>query len=177
MTIRGIVQNHSIALPPDLELPDGTEVDITVLAPEPDTDEAPTAIVDDVPTVRGKPHILVVDDMEPLRELAEFVLLDAGYRVSLTESSDEALALLENDRTVSLVVTDLDLPGRFTGLDMARYLKINQPDVSVLLTSGYAADITPEGELHGFPFLPKTAWSDQLTEKVKACLAGKAPVK
>jgi CheY-like chemotaxis protein len=182
MIFRGKVQNRHIELPAQIQIPEGAEVEVTIslmeptdcISLEPDTDTAEEAVnaYEDVPTVKGKPHVLVVDDMEPLRELAEFVLMDAGYRVTLAESTDDAIAVLDADKTVSLVLTDLDLPGKLTGLGMAQMLQSKRPNVAVLLTSGYAADITPDGKLHGFPFIAKTAWSEALTEKVKAGLVG-----
>jgi diguanylate cyclase (GGDEF)-like protein len=55
--------------------------------------------------------VLAVDDDPSYRRLAEHLLAEAGFRVSLAASGEEALEILDADHTVSLLVVDLAMPG------------------------------------------------------------------
>ena len=90
---------------------------------------------------RERPHaqparILVVDDYSGVREvLAEYLALD-GYRVSQAANAFQALAVLSSDEPFDLVLTDIDMPGDFDGLDLARLVKEASPATKVFVISG-----------------------------------------
>nr|WP_282600186.1 response regulator [Patulibacter sp. SYSU D01012] len=63
--------------------------------------------VDAVPVV---PHVLVVDDQFTVRELQRSILESAGYRVSVAADGRDALAIVDADEDVDLVVTDIEMP-------------------------------------------------------------------
>jgi len=86
-------------------------------------------------------HILVVEDEEPVREMAQEILQEAGYTVNVASNGEEALEFMEaNERLVDLVFTDMVMP-RMGGMELVVHLRKRKPDVRVLYTSGYA----PEG--------------------------------
>lgn len=82
------------------------------------------------------PLILVVED-EPLVRLdVTLAFVDAGFSVIEVPDADEALELLQSRNSISLVFTDIELPGRLSGLDLAHLIKERWPDIPVLVTSG-----------------------------------------
>jgi two-component system response regulator AtoC len=79
--------------------------------------------------------ILVVDDEARIRRLLEMALADAGYRVLLAGSAEEAEKLLEEE-AVELVLTDLALPGR-SGLDLLSHLRAQGGEIPVILITAF----------------------------------------
>lgn len=86
---------------------------------------------------RSRTHnILVVDDEEEVREILAETLVDFGYQVITAASGEEALPVLRRERTVSLVITDVRMPG-MSGLELAERIREGWPDVKIVLISGY----------------------------------------
>ncbi len=80
--------------------------------------------------------VLLVEDDDDNRELMAEVLAVAGYAVHSVASGPEALRAL-SERSVDVVVTDLDMPG-MGGLEMARAAKVIAPAVPVVVVTGWA---------------------------------------
>jgi two-component system phosphate regulon response regulator PhoB len=68
-----------------------------------------------------KESILVVDDEDDIRELIEYNLSKAGYRITCVSSGEEAVKAV-TAKAPDLVVLDLMLPG-MDGLDVCRHIK------------------------------------------------------
>jgi signal transduction histidine kinase len=86
----------------------------------------------------GIETILVVDDEEVIREVAEEVLGRQGYTVFLAESAERALKILKSNGRVDLVITDLGMPGMGGELLLKELEKLAAPP-RVIVSSGYAA--------------------------------------
>lgn len=85
------------------------------------------------PTSQAK--VLVVED-EPLVNLdVAAALQDGGFDTLAVYSADDALTLLETENDVSVVFTDINLPGQLDGLGLAREIDRRWPRINVLLTS------------------------------------------
>ena len=88
---------------------------------------------------RGQ-HILYIDDDEAQVFLIKRMLERWGYRVSGYLEQREALdALLSGKQRFDLVVTDFNMPG-MSGLEVARAIRDAQPDLPVIVVSGYVTD-------------------------------------
>jgi PAS domain S-box-containing protein len=81
--------------------------------------------------------ILVVEDQDQVRELALSRLESLGYAVLEARNGPEAIKLLEAGEPVSLVFSDVVMPGGMTGYDIARWVHATKSKIKVLLTSGY----------------------------------------
>ncbi|MEY9199467.1 CheY-like chemotaxis protein [Sinorhizobium fredii] len=90
------------------------------------------------PIPRGHEAILVVEDDERVRRVVVFRLRDAGYTVIEAEAGAQALELLAAHPEVSLVFTDMIMPGGMNGDELAQHVRALRPDVKMLFTSGYA---------------------------------------
>jgi len=85
----------------------------------------------------GSGTVLLVDDDDDVRRVTDRILRNAGYRVLLATSGDEALAVArENAGTIDLLLTDVVMPG-MSGRELARELCTEQPAIQVLFMSGY----------------------------------------
>ena len=81
---------------------------------------------------------LVVDDEPFARLSAVQVLVDQAYLVLEAADAEEALVLLEQNDDVSLVVTDIGMPGRMDGLAMARHLRRRHSGLALVVATGRA---------------------------------------
>lgn len=87
--------------------------------------------------------VLVVDDQEPFRAAARFVIrATAGMQVvGEVETGEEAVAMAESLRP-HLVLMDINLPG-ISGLEATRQIMNDRPGTAVLLMSTYSAEDLP----------------------------------
>ena len=107
--------------------------------------------------------ILVVEDEILLAMMAHDALQDEGYRVLMAVTADEAMDILEKEK-VDLVFSDVQMPGTRNGVELALHLRQAEPDLPILLTSGYwgsAARQIP------FDFLAKPYDIDELLGTIK----------
>lgn len=80
--------------------------------------------------------VLIVEDDEGLREALVDTLALAGYRWLEADSAEQALLLLKSE-SVDIVVSDVQMAG-MDGLGLLRNLKLNYPNLPVLLMTAYA---------------------------------------
>jgi PAS domain S-box-containing protein len=93
--------------------------------------------------------ILLVEDETVLRELLEVALTANGFRVWAASDGEEALRLIATmGSSVDLLVTDMVMPGRLNGRDLAEAVRQRFPRVKVLYISGYIDD--PALRVSGF---------------------------
>ena len=122
--------------------------------------------------VVGHETILVVEDDDAIRLVAERILTKHGYTVLLAAGGEEALRLLqEHGPPVHLVVTDVVMPG-LSGREVAERITLSHPGAKILFTSGYTDNaIGHHGVLdEGVPFIAKPYSVQDLTRKVRAVL-------
>jgi two-component system NtrC family sensor kinase len=103
-----------------------TPVAAPTLAPTPPAPAEPAA------------RILFVEDDPEVAEATAELLLDIGYRPVEARDADRALAALDGDPTIALVLSDIVMPGRLNGLELARTLRQRRPELPVLLATGYS---------------------------------------
>lgn len=97
-------------------------------------------------------HVLVVEDEPFLRMALCEDLRAAGLSVVEAASADEALDCLRSGLLVEVVFSDIQMPGRVDGIGLARRLRLERPDLTVILTSG---SNEPPVDLNGIAFVPK----------------------
>ena len=87
---------------------------------------------------RGSETLLVVEDNDGLRRLAERVLTDLGYAVLGAPNAETALRLSdERQQPIDLLLTDIVMPGA-DGILLSQRLAVRRPDTRVLFMSGYS---------------------------------------
>ena len=81
--------------------------------------------------------VLIVEDEGLLCELMVGELETLGFIVFKAQTAEEALTLMEGEKPVDVLFTDIRLPGALDGIDLARYVKEHHPTVRVLLASAH----------------------------------------
>jgi len=90
----------------------------------------------------GDETVLVVEDEADVRELVCSVLECYGYRVLAADSGPHALRVWhEHQKEIQLVLTDLVMPERMNGWELAELLWGERPDLRVIFTSGYSNEV------------------------------------
>ncbi|OAN62288.1 PAS domain S-box protein [Sphingomonas sp. TDK1] len=113
---------------------------------------------------KGMGLALLLEDEELVRMSTAHMLSDLGYDVVEAASAEEALRLIGEGLTPDLVVTDHLMPG-MSGVQLARTLKADRPQLPVLIVSGYAEE---EGMDPDLPRLTKPFRSAELAGSLSA---------
>ena len=119
---------------------------------------------------------MLVEDERPVRELVARVLEKYGYKVLQAGNGNEALEIWRNTKDeIDLLLTDLIMPGDMNGRELAETFWTERPELKVIFTSGYSADIVgkdfkldPDLNFLQKPYQPQT-----LALTVRRCLDGK----
>lgn len=69
-------------------------------------------------------------------------LQDEGFEVTEAWNGDEAAKLLDTDSRFDVLFTDVQMPGRLDGIDLAVRARHRQASIPLLVVSGYAAQLT-----------------------------------
>jgi two-component system cell cycle sensor histidine kinase/response regulator CckA len=174
-TVYGIVKQHQGWIEVESVVGKGTTFRIYIPfvgAPQPDTEKPSTQII-----VRGGTEtILLVEDERPVRELVARILEKYGYKILQAGTGVEAVGIWQQHKDkIALLLTDLVMPDNMNGRELAEALWEEQPDLKVIFTSGYSADIVGkdfklEAETN---FLQKPYHPQILALTVRRCLDGK----
>lgn len=121
----------------------------------------------------GGGRILLVEDEDMVRAVAERALTRAGYTVTTAADGDEGLEIVASGAEFDLVVSDVVMPA-MDGPTMAREIRKRAPGMPVLFMSGYAEEqLRKEIGIDGAHFLPKPFSVQQISDKVGAVLAAR----
>ncbi|OYW44424.1 MAG: hybrid sensor histidine kinase/response regulator [Sphingomonadales bacterium 32-68-7] len=114
----------------------------------------------------GGGRILLVEDEDMVRAVAERALTRQGYTVVTASDGDEGLEAVRRNADFDLVLTDVVMPS-MDGPAMAREIRQLAPGLPVLFMSGYAEEqLRREIDLEGMHFLPKPFSVQQIADKV-----------
>jgi DNA-binding response OmpR family regulator len=107
----------------------------------------------------SSPIILIVEDEYLIRLTLAEALVEDGFDVIEAASGDEALILMQQHLGISLLLTDVQLPGQVDGLALARAARVRAPDLPVIFVTGRpealpAADLTERDGFIAKPYLP-----------------------
>ncbi len=123
----------------------------------------------------GTETILLVEDENSLRDLAQGCLQRRGYTILGAPNGEEALKIAEQcEGTIHLLLTDVIMPG-MSGRELADELRHSRPNVKILYMSGYTHDlVTQEGILEtGSELLQKPFSINALMNRVRDILDGR----
>ncbi len=114
--------------------------------------------------------VLVVEDDPAVRQVATSTLRSLGFRVIEAGSGDEAAGMLKAHEKISLVLSDVRMPGELNGIDLARLIRRERPEIRVLLTTGY---VDSDGMIDDLDLLYKPYRATDLAERIQSLM--KAP--
>jgi CheY-like chemotaxis protein len=106
-----------------------------------------------------KPVVLIVEDEYLLRMNAVDMIADAGYDVVEAADADQAIEILESRRDITVVFTDIQMPGSMDGLKLARAVRGRWPPIKIVATSGHVGvretDLPEGGRFLSKPYSPE----------------------
>ena len=116
--------------------------------------------------------ILLVEDSDEVRQLAQDHLSEAGYTVHVASSGDEALDRLDAlGWKIDLLFTDMIMPGATNGLTLAERVRERAPGIRILFATGYTEDLVGEAKANGADVLGKPYRRSELLDRVAAAMA------
>jgi CheY-like chemotaxis protein len=105
--------------------------------------------------------VLFVEDDPLVREAVVRGLEDCGFDVMVAADGDKALAMLDAGLDADVVFSDIVMPGKVSGIDLASLLRERRPGLPVVLATGYTEQ---RAVIPGVQVLAKPYELDQLVE-------------
>jgi two-component system, cell cycle sensor histidine kinase and response regulator CckA len=174
-TVYGIVKQSGGFIFADSKLGQGTtfviylpvhQVEVQLEAPVVKPKEKPTELW-------GTGTILLVEDEDMVRAVAERALARQGYTVVTANNGEEGLEVLTSRADIDLIVSDVVMP-LMDGPTMVRQARVYFPEMPILFMSGYAEEqLRKSIALDNVGFLPKPFSVQQLAEAVRAAIPQK----
>ena len=156
-TVYGIVMQHQGVIEVSSEGSKGTCFNI-FLPTAARAEEGVTAETAPVQAQEGNETVLLVEDEALVLLLVEKILAGAGYNVLIATSAAAAQEVWrEHHDEVDLLLTDMVMPGGFTGRQLAETLRKQNPNLPIIFMSGYSPELRSRDlEIReGFNFLQK----------------------
>ncbi len=140
----------------------------TVLLVLPQTAPADEAENDneDAPRAKGNELVLLVEDNSDVRRVVRQQLVDLGYPVIEAESGEQAMAMIGQIPDITLVVSDIIMPGGMNGRELVTAIHQERPGMRIVLMSGYHDEGGNVGE--NLPILAKPFTRQDLARALRA---------
>ena len=131
------------------EIGEGTTISLyfPAMVDETETGKAVEESQDGLSRFGAERLILVVEDDPRVMRLSQTRLMAFGFRCITAMTGDAAWNILKDRDDISVVFTDLVMPGRMSGHDLARKIAENKPGVRVLMTSGFSENVLRGGRV------------------------------
>jgi len=140
-TVYGIVKQHEGWVEVESEVGRGSTFTVYFPARAAAVQTPSPAATSEAVVRGGQETILVVEDEPVLRNLAQVILEERGYRVLEASSGVEAIKVWTHHAgIVDLVVTDMVMPDGISGMELAERLLPAKPDLKIVFASGYSMD-------------------------------------
>ncbi|WP_428406073.1 response regulator [Methylobacterium sp.] len=164
--VHGFVQQSGGSIAAESVIGQGTSITLSLpAADKQDRDRGESPLTDPFETLQGGGRmVLVVEDDEHVRRTAVAALEALAFEVREAGTGDEALRLLEQVPGISLLFSDVNMPGSLNGLDLGNLVKKKWPEIYVLLTSGYLSE---EQDASDFDLLQKPYRVAELVSKLR----------
>lgn len=171
-TVHGMVRQSGGGIVVRSEIDKGTTFEVYL--PRVESPHESTQLVHELPAARGSETVLIVEDEEPVRRVAQRALEAAGYTVLLADSARAALKIADGHAgPIDVLLTDVVMPG-MNGRELADRFCVLRPEATIMFMSGYAGDTVAEhgvfGESANFvrkPFTPSSL-SRQVMEVLRS---------
>jgi signal transduction histidine kinase/ActR/RegA family two-component response regulator len=113
-------------------------------------------------------QVLIVEDDDEVAALTVEMINQLGYGTTRVASAEAALGALADRRSVDIVFSDVMMPGRMNGVELAQEIRRRRPNLPVLLTSGYAEAARRKAGAQPIKIIPKPYRIDELRDALAA---------
>lgn len=114
--------------------------------------------------------VLIVEDEALVRMTAVDMIEEAGFEILEATNADEAILLLEARPDITVVFTDIEMPGSMNGLRLAEAVRGRWPPIKIIATSGHY--VVCDGDLpSGGLFLAKPYSLNQISSALREVTA------
>jgi len=113
-------------------------------------------------------QVLVVEDDDEVAALTVEMINQLGYDTTRVASAEAALGALADRRAVDIVFSDIMMPGRMDGVELAQEIRRRRPNLPVLLTSGFAEGARRNAGAQEIKIIPKPYRIDELRDALAA---------
>ena len=170
-TVYGIVKQSGGFVFADSELGKGTR--FSIYLPVHEGEEVAEVVASPAPAAwSGGGRVLLVEDEDTVRVVAERALVRAGFEVTPARDGEEGLELVRLGRAFDVVVSDVVMPV-MDGPAMARAIRLIRPEIPILFMSGYAEEqLRGEIDIPNMHFLPKPFSVAEIGAAVEGVLRG-----
>ena len=134
--------------------------------------QKPAALGVSLAAPSGAGSVLFVDDDALLRGTVAQALEQAGFKVTLAATGDEALALLDGGLRPDVVFSDIVMPGKINGIALAAIIRQRFPRMGIALATGYS---DMNSDLPDVPLLSKPYQLSAAIETLHDCCRMAAP--
>ncbi len=169
-TVYGIVKQSGGFIFADSAEGKGTRFDVFLPVHSGDTSSDMSSVSkapDKSSELWGSGRVLIVEDEDMVRAVAERALVRQGYQVETACDGEEALEVLSRSRKFDLIVSDVVMPN-MDGPTMARKVREKYGDIRILFMSGYAEEQLRQSiNIDNMFFLPKPFSVQQISQSVK----------
>jgi two-component system, cell cycle sensor histidine kinase and response regulator CckA len=175
-TAMSIVQRHGGTIAVESQLGEGTAFYLFLPASKKKRARK-EAKAKDLITGRGK--ILIMDDEEPIRKVVAEMLAYLGYETRAAADGTEAVQMykqaMQKGRPFDAAIMDLTVPGGMGGQEAIGKLRLLDPEVKAIVSSGYSEDpVMANHEAHGFQGITlKPYKAEELSRALEKVLKGK----
>jgi CheY-like chemotaxis protein len=115
------------------------------------------------------PNLLLVDDNDDVREITALLLRDTGYRVIEASSGIAALAELDGNPAIELLIVDFSMPG-MSGVELLERARAKRPEIKAVLITGYVDHTWLNGKVADEIVVKKPFTMAQLAPAVRKAL-------
>jgi PAS domain S-box-containing protein len=156
----------------EVDSEEGRGTTFRIYLPKADFEASLLTSADDLQSTGGTETILCVEDDAAVRAYVIAQLESLGYKVIAASNAAEALAIADGGAEFDLLFSDVVMPGRMNGKQLAERMRLRRPSLRVLFTSGYTDHtIIRDGRImRDVFFLSKPYRKPQLARMVRRSL-------
>ena len=171
--VYGFVRQSGGGLRVDSEVGRGTRIELILPRAGTAAQHAASTGAHRAVAVRSEATVLVVEDEPAVLAVVTEALELVGCSVLHAECGDDAVAFLDGEASIDLVLSDVILPGDLSGVDIVRKARAQRPDLPCVLMSGFSREYLTQGadDVRDLPVLSKPFRLEDLIRTVTGMLA------
>ena len=113
-------------------------------------------------------RLLLVEDDKMVRDSVVHMLKGSCYQLTTADNGDEGLQLLQSAADFDMMISDVVMPGKLNGIELADIASAQFPKLGILLVSGYVGSLSEKSaSFADYAFLPKPFSKSQLLQALQ----------